>query len=121
MRNLKVPNGYSSNIGNCFAKQDKISSLKSHDYHVLMQQLLSVSLKGLPLKGTRNALLWLCSFNNDICQRVLGKDKLETIENQVALTLCDPERFFFPSFFDIMIHLTIHLGREVRICRPIQI
>ena len=42
IRNLKVPDGYSSNIGNCFAKQNKISSLKSHDYHVLMQQLLSV-------------------------------------------------------------------------------
>ena len=119
MRNLKVPDGYSSNIGKCFAKENKISSLKSHDYHVLMQQLLSVSLRGLLPKGTRNALLRLCSFYNEICQRVLDKDKLEFIENQVALTLCDLERFF-PPFFDIMIHLTIHLAREARICGPVQ-
>ena len=97
MRNLIVPDGYSSNIGKCFAKQNKISSLKSHDYRVLMQQLLSVSLRGLLPKGTRNALLRLGSFY-DICQRVLDKDKLESIENQVALTLCDLEIFFLFFF-----------------------
>ena len=96
MRNLKVPDGYSSNIGKCFAKQDKISSLKSHDYHVLLQQLLPVALRGLLPVGTRNAILRLCSFYNDICQRVLDRDKLESMENQVALTLCDLERFFPP-------------------------
>ena len=120
MKNLKVPDGYSSNIGKCFAKEDKISNLKSHDYHVLMQQLLSVALRGLLPTGIRNALLRLCSFYNDICQRVLDRDKLESVENQIALTLCDLERFFPPSFFDIMIHLTIHLGREARICGPVQ-
>ena len=103
-----------------FYKTEKISSLKSHDYHVLMQQLLSVALRGLLPIGTRNALLRLCSFYNDLCQRVLDRDKLESMENQIALTLCDLERFFPPAFFDIMIHLTVHLGREARICGPVQ-
>jgi hypothetical protein len=119
LRNLKVPDGYSSNIGNCFAKDDKLSGLKSHDCHVLMQQLLSVALRGILPKGPRNAILRLCSFFNDICQRVLDRDILESLENEVVETLCMLERFFPPSFFDIMIHLTIHLGREARLCGPV--
>lgn len=29
------------------------------------------------------------------------------------------EKYFPPSFFDIMVHLTIHLVREVRLCGPV--
>ena len=34
------------------------------------------------------------------------------------MTLCLLEKYFPPSFFDIMIHLTVHLVREVRLCGP---
>ena len=35
---LKLPDGYSSNISNCvFVDQSKIMGLKSHDCHILMQ------------------------------------------------------------------------------------
>ena len=27
--------------------------------------------------------------------------------------------YFPPSFFDIMIHLVVHLVREIRLCRPV--
>ena len=42
---LKLPDGYSSNIANCVSvDQCKIMGLKSHDFHVLMQQLLAISI-----------------------------------------------------------------------------
>ncbi|XP_013694784.2 uncharacterized protein LOC106398827 [Brassica napus] len=63
----------------------KLTGLKSHDYHVLMQQLLPIALKGLLPKGPRLAVF----------------------------------RFFPPSFFDIMLHLTVHLGREARLGGPV--
>ena len=43
-RGVKVLSGYSSNIA-CDFNSDKIGGLKSHDYHVLMQQLLSVAVR----------------------------------------------------------------------------
>lgn len=52
--------------------------------------------------------------------RVIDRNKLELLEEDVTETLCMLERFFPPSFFDIMVHLTIHLGREARICGPVQ-
>lgn len=118
--NLKLPDGYSSNIGNCInVKECKIVGLKSHDYHVLMQQLLAVALKGLLPDGPRKAIYRLCSFFNELCQRVIDKNRLEVLEDEIAETLCLVERYFPPSFFDVMVHVTIHLGRETRLCGPV--
>ncbi|XP_074362400.1 uncharacterized protein LOC141702663 [Apium graveolens] len=42
------------------------------------------------------------------------KEKSELVE-----TLCQLEKHFPPSFFDVMIHLSVHLVREVKLCGPI--
>ena len=119
--NLKLPDGYGSNIGNCVSLDEcKIIGLKSHDCHILMQQLLSVALRGLLPKGPRNSIFKLSSFFNEICQGVIDRNRVEQLEDDVSETLCMLERYFPPSFFDIMIHLAIHLGREVRLCGPVQ-
>jgi hypothetical protein len=45
LHDIKVPNGYSSNISICVnIAQEKIIGLKSHDCPILMQQLLPVAL-----------------------------------------------------------------------------
>ncbi|XP_062108477.1 uncharacterized protein LOC133819291 [Humulus lupulus] len=103
---LKVPDGYSSNIRNCVSmEQCKLMGLKSHDCHILMQQLLPMAIKGLMPLGPRDAIIRLCMFFNRICQRVLDRESIMTLENDVIETLCLLERFFPPSFFDVMIHL----------------
>jgi hypothetical protein len=38
---------------------------------------------------------------------------LENLEDDVMETLCLLEKYFPPSFFDIMIHLNCTLGRRV--------
>ncbi|XP_059638709.1 uncharacterized protein LOC132280982 [Cornus florida] len=121
LKQLKLPDGYSSNIGQRVALDEcKITGLKSHDCHVLMQQLLPVALRGSLPKGPRNAIFRLCSFFNTICQRVIVRKQLEKLENEIVETLCMFERFFPPSFFDMMVHVTIHLAREAIFCGPVQ-
>ncbi|XP_048605689.1 uncharacterized protein LOC125583146 [Brassica napus] len=97
----------------------KVSGLKSHDYHVLMQQLLPVAVRGLLPKGPRLAILRMCAFFNRLCQRVIDVEQISKMEAEVVETLCMFERFFPPSFFDIMVHLTVHLGREAKLCGPV--
>ena len=117
---IKLPDGYGSTIGNCILIDEcKIKGLKSHDYHILIQQLLTVALRGLLPKGPRFAIFQLSAYFNELCWRVIDGAKLEEMENDIAETLCMLERFF-PPFFDIMIHLTIHLGREAQRCAPVQ-
>lgn len=98
LKKLKLPDGYSSNIGNCVSLEEcKILGLKSHDCHVLMQQLLPVALRGLLPKGPRNAIFRLCAFFNELCQRVIDRNRLEQLECDIAETLCMFERYFPPS------------------------
>ena len=44
---------------------------------------------------------------------------LDELQNQLVVTLCLLKKYFPPSFFDIMIHLMVHLVREVRFCGPV--
>ncbi|KAH0730064.1 hypothetical protein KY289_001252 [Solanum tuberosum] len=46
LKNLKVPDGFSSNISQCVnLKEHKISGLKSHDCHILLQHILLLALR----------------------------------------------------------------------------
>ncbi|CAA7017614.1 unnamed protein product [Microthlaspi erraticum] len=117
---FKGPDGYCSNLSSCVSLEDcKVMGFKSHDYHVLMQQLLPVALRGLLPKGPSIAITRLCSFFNHLCQRVVDREQLSIMESEIVETLCMFERFFQPSFFDIMVHLCVHLGREARLCGPV--
>ncbi|XP_018475621.1 uncharacterized protein LOC108846934 [Raphanus sativus] len=117
---FKGPDGYCSNISRGVSLDEcKVTWLKSHDYHVLKQQLLPISLKGLLPKGPRLAISRLCAFFNMLCQRVIDREQLLVMEAEIVEMLCLFERYFPPSFFDIMVHLTVHLGREARLGGPV--
>ena len=48
--------------------------------------------------------------------KVIDPKQLDDLENEVAVVLCQMEMYFPPSFFDIMVHLVVHLVREIRLC-----
>ena len=117
---LKVPNGYCSNFANIVSMQDlRLLGMKSHDCHVLMQQILPVAIRNLMPKHVRYAITRLCFFFKALCSKVVDVPSLDHIQHNVVTTLCLLEKFFPPSFFDIMVHLTVHLVREVRLCGPV--
>ncbi|XP_028091387.1 uncharacterized protein LOC114291726 [Camellia sinensis] len=116
---LKVSEGYSSNLGSHVSMQDlKLYGLKSHDCQVLMQQLLPVAIRSMLPKHVRHAIIRLCFFFNAICSKVVDVGKFDEIQKDLVVTLCLLEKYLPPSFFDIMVHLTVHLVREVRLCEP---
>ncbi|XP_024171963.1 uncharacterized protein LOC112177965 [Rosa chinensis] len=117
---MKVPNGHSSNIKNLLSMDDlKLYGLKSHDCHTLMQQLLPVAIRSVLPKHVRISIMRLCFFFNALCTKVVDVSKLDKLQTDLVLTLCGLEMIFPPSFFDIMVHLTVHLVREVRLCGPV--
>ena len=64
LKDVRVPDGYASNISRCVhLKECKISGLKSHDDHILIQQLLSIALRrSLPSQVTRPLIKLSCYF-----------------------------------------------------------
>ena len=118
---LKLPYGYSSKISNCVdVEKHKLTGLKSHDCHVLMQQLMAVAIRGVMEEGPRVQILRLCKLFERLCEYVVDKEEIIKLELEAAEIVYKLEDYFPPSFFDIMIHLVIHLPREVRLCGPVQ-
>ena len=69
----------------------------------------------LPNK-VKHAITRLCLFFNAICSKVIDPLKLDDLKNEVVIMLCQLEMYFPPLFFDIMIHLIVHLVREIKLC-----
>jgi hypothetical protein len=57
-------------------------------------------------------------FFNAIEQKVIDEEKLLDLERRHFETLCLLEATFPPSFFDLMLHLTAHLVREIWFLGP---
>lgn len=120
LSNIKVPDGYSSNFKNLVSDDNsKMNGLKSNDCHVLMQQILPFAIKGVLDVKVRKTIISLCHFFNELCSKVVDVSKLGKLQSDIVVTLCLLEKYFPPSFFDVMIHLMVHLVREVRLCGPV--
>jgi len=117
---VKVPQGYSSNIKSLIQLKDlKLVGLKSHDCHILMQQLLALAIRDILPKKVRHAITHLRFFFNAIGSKFIDPLKLDELENEAAIILCQLEMHFPPSLFDIIVHLFVHLVREIKCCGPV--
>jgi hypothetical protein len=78
LESLKFPTGYSSNLGK-HIRGKKFGALKSHDYHVLMQQLLPLALRGLLKSGARMAIMRMCKIFRRICTKVYNPADFDSL------------------------------------------
>ncbi|XP_042465814.1 uncharacterized protein LOC122048288 [Zingiber officinale] len=105
LKDIKVPEGFSSNMNNIVCMdQLKLTCLKSHDCHVLMQHFLPIVIRDVLPKHVKYAIIRLCFFFKDICCKVIDVAKLDKLQSDLVVTLCLLEQYFPPSFFDIMHH-----------------
>ncbi|XP_042423409.1 uncharacterized protein LOC122011026 [Zingiber officinale] len=76
LKDIKVPEGFSSNMNNIVCMdQLKLTCLKSHDCHVLMQHFLPIVIRDALPKHVRYAIIRLCFFFKDICCKVIDVAK----------------------------------------------
>ena len=61
----------------------------------------------------------LCFFFNKISRKTMDVFELDDLELAVAETVCQLEMYFPPSFFDIMVHLIVHIVYEIKMCGPV--
>jgi hypothetical protein len=82
LENVKVPSGYSTNVSRLISFLDlKVApGVKSHDYHVLLTQMIAVGIQNILPVNVREAILNFCFFVNAIGQKVLSEEALESLE-----------------------------------------
>ncbi|CAM8943914.1 unnamed protein product [Rhodiola kirilowii] len=114
LKGVKVPYGFSSNISSLVSMKDlRLNGLKSHDFHTLMQQLVPSAIRGIMSPKARTVVHRLCVIFSPLCAKVIDTSELDGLQEQIVVTLCQLEKFFPPSFFDIMVNLSVHFVREV--------
>lgn len=120
LNGVKVPSGHSTSMKKLVSMEHlKLIGMKSHDCHVLMTQMLPVAIRSILPNKVRVTIIRLCYFFNAIAQKVIDPDGLDALQTEVVTTLCHLEMYFPPSFFDIMVHLIVHLVKEIKICGPV--
>lgn len=120
LKDVKMPDAYASNIGRCVqVKECKLIGLKSHDCHVIFLRLLPLVIRGLLPKNVCEPLIALSGFFAELCSKELQVEELERLDQQIPEILCKLEQLFPPSFFDVMMHLPIHLADEAKVAGPV--
>jgi hypothetical protein len=120
LHGIKVPSGYSANIQRLVSMKDlKLIGMKSHDCHVMMTQMLPIALRGVLPDKVYVPIIKLCSFFNVISQKVIDPMKLVQLQKEVVETLCRFEMCFPPSFFDVMVHLIVHIVFQIQFLGPV--
>lgn len=119
LADIKVPSGYSARISKYVKLEDlKLVGMKSHDCHVLITQILPVAIRGILPPKVRHTIQRLCAFFNAIGQKIIDPEDLDGLQADIVNTLCHLEMYFPLSFFDIMVHLPVHLVKQTKICGP---
>jgi hypothetical protein len=121
LKALKFPDMYAANIRRGVNLSDlRINGMKSHDYHIFMERLLPIALRGFIDNTIWLALAELSFFFRQLCSTEINIEKMEELENSIPVLLCKLEKIFPPGFFNSMQHLLLHLPYEAKIGGPVQ-
>jgi len=119
LRTLKTPSGYVSNLSRRVEK-GKLRGLKSHDFHVIMQQILPICVQNIENQELAIAIIKLSKVFQRVCDKVINKDSKNQLLRDVAEAMVALEKQLPPATFTIMMHLPYHIVQEVFICGPVQ-
>jgi hypothetical protein len=120
LKNVKIPSSYWMNISSLISFPDlKVApDMKSHDYHILLMHMIAIESQNMQLVNVREAIMKICFLFNAIGPKVLSEEALESLEKSHYETLCFLEMYFSLVFFDISVHFTTHLIKEIKLLGP---
>jgi hypothetical protein len=116
---VRFPLGYAGLISRYLHPNKKIfSGMKSHDYHVMMTQILPVAIRGIMEPHVRQTLTGLCNFFDVITRKSISVKKLGRLQEEIVTIINKLEMYFSPAFFDIMVHQLVHIVDDIKDLRP---
>ena len=74
---VRTPTGHMHCLKGVFSKDDKLSGLKSHDWHKLLQFVLPIALKNCLTKNIRATIFKISSLVRWISSKEIRKDTIE--------------------------------------------
>ena len=122
LRGVKFLDGFAANLGSYItANGSNVQGrMKTHSCHVLLQRIIPTCLRGLVHPDIYEAVAELGNFFRELCSRNLSLHVIECLKQEIPLILCKLEKIFPPAFFDVMVHLAVHLPEEALLRGPVQ-
>ena len=120
LKGVKFPDGYASDIRhNIHVNEKKMFGLKSHECHIILQHLLPLAVRKILPEMVSAGVIGISNFFKKLCSCVIRRSDIDSLEADIAETLSLLEAIFLPSFFDMMVHLMVHLPAQARMAGPV--
>ncbi|XP_066396736.1 uncharacterized protein [Miscanthus floridulus] len=119
-QSLMFPDGYAANWRRGVNLSTmRITGLKSHDYHIWIERLLPVMVRGYFPDHIWRVMAELSMFFRKLCAKEISRTEIEEMERMAPVLLCKLEKIFPPGFFNPMQHLLLHLPYEAKMGGPV--
>ena len=119
--NVHFPDGYCSNMSNGVnLATGKVNGLKSHDYHIWIERIMPVMLRGYLPDRVWRPLAELSHFFRTLCAKEICPEMMKKLHEKVPELICKLEVIFPPGMFTPMVHLMLHLPNEALLGGPVQ-
>jgi hypothetical protein len=110
LKKLKFPDRYASNIKRAVnLNTGKLIGLKSHDYYILIERLVSVMFRGYFSPDLWKMLAKLSYFYRQICAKEISKKLMQRFEKEIVVLVCKMKKVFPLGFMNCMQHFLVHL------------
>jgi hypothetical protein len=94
--------------------------LKSHDYHIIIERLMSVMFRGYFDVDLWKIFTELSYFYRQICPKQVSKSMMRKLEKEITVLISKMEKIFPPGWFNAMQHFLVHLPWEAKVGGPVQ-
>ncbi len=84
---LKMPTQYVSSLKKKVHKDGDLKGMKSHDFHLMIQDILLLCMRDLMSKGCRITLICLCHVFKKLCAKILDPTTMGELKKDVAMTI----------------------------------
>jgi hypothetical protein len=109
MKELKFPDGYVVGLRRSVnVTTGKLTGLKSHDYHIIMERLLPVIFRGYLDDVVWMVLVELSYFYRHPCVKEITVEMMEKLEKEISVPLYKMEKFF-PLGFSIQCNIFLYI------------
>jgi hypothetical protein len=83
---IKFPDGYVAGLKRAVnLKTGKLTGLKSHDFHILIEGIIPVMFRGYMPDAMWQAIVELSYFYRQICAKEISKNMMENLEKEIPV------------------------------------
>ena len=117
---VRTPSGHCGNFDKLVnTEKGKMQFMKSHDWHILIQEVLPAAIRGSLVEGPRVAVIRLGHCFKRFCDKVIDRGDIAELQNYVAETASLLEIHFPLGYWNTMPHFIVHIPRELYWCGPV--